>query len=141
MNRLTTQAVSNGSASLSAQPVGVNTGITELILAQGCPNAFGMIMPMIAFLSHSVPDKWVTWVAPSFLSREVLEAYGVNTGCLRMVHVADESSALWVTWEALAAGNSHTVIASPGKLQEKELKFLEQAAYQGGCQGILLRSR
>lgn len=117
------------------------SGITELILADNCPNAFSVIMPMVAFLSHSQPDRWVTWVAPSALTRELLAAYGVNTSCLRMVHVTDEASALWVTWEALHAGNSHTVIASPGRLSEKELKLLEQAAQEGGCQGLLLRAR
>lgn len=125
----------------SANTIPVPSGITELILAEGCPHAFGMIMPMLAFLSHSEPDRWVTWVAPSFLSKEVLETYGINTRCLRMVHVSDVANSLWVTWEALSAGNSHTVVASPGRMTEKELKLLEQAAQQGRCQGILLRSR
>lgn len=129
------------SSALRSSVVESPSGITELILAQGCPSAFSMIMPMIAFLSHSQPDRWITWVAPSFLSRDVLEAYGVNTQCLRMVHVNDDANALWVTWEALTAGNSHTVIASPGRLTDKELKLLEQASAQGQCQGILLRSR
>jgi cell division inhibitor SulA len=114
-------------------------GITELIFAQGSLAA--LLMPMLAFISQSCEDRWVTWVAPQSMSREFLQAFGVDTRFLRLIHCADESRLLWVTWEALAAGNSHTVIASPGKLTEKEIKHLETAAAKGKCQGLLLRAR
>lgn len=116
-------------------------GITELIIANGAPEQAALIMPMVAFLSQSCKNRWVTWVAPLHVSRDFLESYGVDTRFLRLIHCADEVRRLWITWEALAAGNSHTVISSPGKLNDKELKQLENAAYQGQCQGLLLRVR
>ena len=116
-------------------------GITELIIANGSPEQAALIMPMIAFLSQSCKNRWVTWIAPLHVTREFLESYGVDIRFLRLIHCADETRRLWITWEALAAGNSHTVISSPGKLNDKELKQLENASYQGQCQGLLLRIR
>lgn len=98
-------------------------------------------MPMIAYLTQTNEQRWVTWVASQHLSRDFLESYGVNTQYLRLIHCSDEQNALWITWEALAAGNSHMVIASPGKLTEKALKQLEHAAQLGSSQGLLLRVR
>jgi cell division inhibitor SulA len=117
------------------------SGITELIIANASAEQTALLMPMIAFISKSCQNRWVTWVSPFQINREYLESFGVDTRFLRLVHCGEEASRLWITWEALAAGNSHTVIASPGKLTDKELKQLENAAYQGQCQGLLLRVR
>jgi len=116
-------------------------GITELIIANSSPEQAALLMPMIAFLTQSCADRWLTWIAPLHLSREFLESFGVDTRFVRLVHCKDEANRLWITWEALAAGNSHTVISSLGKLTDKELKQLESAAYQGQCQGLMLRVR
>lgn len=123
------------------QTVAPSSGITELVIANTSPEQAALIMPMIAFLTQSCVNRWVTWIAPQHLSREFLESFGVDTRYVRLIHCNDEASRLWITWEALAAGNSHTVISSPGKLTDKELKQLENAAYQGNCQGLLLRVR
>ena len=117
------------------------SGITELIIANSSPEQAALIMPMIAFLTKSCVNRWVTWIAPQHMSREFLESFGVDTSFVRLVHCSDEESRLRITWQALAEGNSHTVIASPGKLTEKEFKQLESAAQQGQCQGLLLRVR
>ena len=125
----------------SSEPESLASGITELIIASASPEQVSLIMPMIAFLTKSCANRWVTWIAPQHVSREFLESFGVDTQYLRLIHCSDEQSRLWITWEALTAGNSHTVIASPGKLTEKEFKQLEGAARQGQCQGLLLRVR
>ena len=123
------------------QQVTPTSGITELIIANALPEQATLLMPMIAFISQSCADRWVTWIAPVHMTREFLESFGVDTRYLRLVHCNDEARRLWITWEALAAGNSHTVISSPGKLTEKELKQLEAAAHMGQSQGLLLRVR
>ena len=117
------------------------SGVTELVLTSDAPEQLVLLLPMIAFLSNSCSDRWITWVAPHNVDRKLLEGYGVNTRFMRLIHCTDPQHALWVTWEALAAGNSHTVIASPGKLSDKELGQLETAATLGKCQGLLLRVR
>jgi cell division inhibitor SulA len=117
------------------------TGVTELVLTSDAPEQLTLLLPMIAFLSNASSDRWITWIAPNNISKELLESYGVNTRYIRVIHVQDPQTRLWITWEALSAGNSHTVISSPGKLSDKELSQLEAAAARGQCQGLLLRVR
>ncbi len=121
-------------------PAVSTSGVTELVLTSNSPEQLQLLLPMLAFLSNQHENRWITWIAPEYLNRQVLEAYGVNTQCIRLIHCAPENL-LWVTWEALASGTSNTVIASPGKLSEKELHHLEAAAHKGQCQGLLLRAR
>lgn len=135
---MTNLALTHSTPISHQQPLG---GVTELILTSDAPEQLSLLLPMIAFLSNSSQDRWITWIAPHNVSRELLEAYGVNTRYIRVIHCHDQLSLLWVTWEALAAGNSHTVISSPGKLTDKELNQLEVAAMQGKAQGLLLRVR
>lgn len=135
---MTNLAQSNSGTISHQQPLG---GVTELVLTSDSPEQLALLLPMIAYLSNSTQGRWITWIAPHNISRELLESYGVNTRCIRVIHCHDQLSLLWVTWEALAAGNSHTVISSPGKLTDKELNQLEVAATQGRCQGLLLRVR
>lgn len=118
-----------------------SSGVTELVLTSDAPEQLVLLLPMIAHLSNSCSDRWITWIAPHNVTRKLLESFGVDIRFIRLIHCNKQQDALWVTWEALAAGNSHTVIASPGKLADKELKHLEKAAMRGGCQGLLLRVR
>lgn len=116
------------------------SGVTELVLTSNNPEQLHLILPMLAYLSQQTEDRWITWIAPQYLNRQMLETYGVNTNCIRLIH-CNQDNLLWVTWEALASGTSNTVIASPGRLTEKELVQLEIAAHKGKCQGLLLRAR
>ena len=137
MNRIR-QMKAQSQSNHQATPI---SGITELIIANSSPAQAALIMPMIAFLTKSCVNRWVTWIAPQHMSREFLESFGVDTSFVRLIHCSDEESRFRITWQALATGNSHTVIASPGKLTEREFKQLESAAHQGQCQGLLLRVR
>lgn len=118
-----------------------NAGITEVILADESARQLAMVLPMLAHMSNTGDARWVTWVAPPAISRESLQGYGFNLSRLRLVHTRGEEELLWVFWQALAQGNSHTVVASPGRLSEKSLIKLEQAAIEGDCQGLLIRYR
>ena len=117
------------------------SGVTELVLSKDCPDHAELLLPMLAFLSHQAKDQWITWVAPRGINQSLLSQYGVDTRKVRLIHPSSSDDVLWITWEALAAGNSHTVIASPGKLTEKELRQLENAAHCGHTQGLMLRLR
>lgn len=116
-------------------------GVTELVLTSDGPEQLNLLLPMIAHLSKSCSDRWITWVAPHNITRQLLESFGVDTRVIRVIHSKECQNALWITWQALAEGNSHIVIASPGKLADKDLKQLEVAAMRGACQGLLLRVR
>jgi cell division inhibitor SulA len=119
----------------------VTSGVTELVLTNDAPEQLALLLPMIAFLSNTSADRWITWIAPHNINRALLESYGVNTKCIRIIHAQNPQTLLWITWEALSAGNSQTVISSPGKLTDKEFIQLESAAKAGDCQGLLIRIR
>jgi cell division inhibitor SulA len=137
-----TNAALISSSNFAAEPrQRQSSGVTELVLANDSLDQLALILPMIAFLSHSHTDRWISWITPHPIARKLLEAYGVNTGLIRFIHCEDGEKARWIAWEALAAGTSHTVIASPGKLGDKDMNQLELAAHQGNAQGLLLRLR
>jgi len=122
------------------QPHKAPSGITELVLTQRAPEQHQLLLPMIAHLSRS-RQRWLTWLTPGPIDRGLLEDYQVDLQTIRLIHIAEHSDSRWILWEALAEGNSHTVIASPGRLSEKDLRQLEAAAHKGECQGLLLRLR
>ena len=124
--------------SASPAPAG---GITELVLTHNAPEQTQLLLPMVAHLSRTPSDRWLTWISPGPVDRRLLERYGVDTRSIRLIHPPETDDSRWILWEALAKGNSHTVIASPGALSDRELKQLEAAALQGQCQALLLRVR
>ncbi|ROQ20320.1 SOS cell division inhibitor SulA [Marinimicrobium koreense] len=124
--------------SASPAPAG---GITELVLTHNAPEQTQLLLPMVAHLSRTPSDRWLTWISPGPVDRRLLERYGVDTRSIRLIHAPETDDNRWILWEALAKGNSHTVIASPGALSDRELKQLEAAALQGQCQALLLRVR
>lgn len=116
-------------------------GITELVLTHNAPEQTHLLLPMVAHLSQGNPDRWLTWVAPGPVSRQLLEGYGVDTRRVRLIHCQESQDCHWIIWEALAEGNSHTVIGAPGKLTRQEMKQLQTAAERGQCQGLMLQVR
>ncbi|MDQ2075580.1 cell division inhibitor SulA [Marinimicrobium sp. ABcell2] len=130
----------NASLHGAPQPL-AKGGITELVLTQNAPDQTQLLLPMVAHLSRSCQDRWLTWISPGPVDRGLLERYGVDTTRIRLIHINDQHDARWIVWEALAKGNSHTVIAAPGKLTKREMHLLEGAAQRGECQGLMLRMR
>jgi cell division inhibitor SulA len=116
------------------------SGITEIVLP-AADDALSLVLPMLAYLSRSCGDRWLTWIAPKGVHRDMLVSYGFDVSKLRLVHVKSQEETLWVLWDALVAGNSQTVVASPGRLADRVVKALELAALRGGSQGLLIRYR
>lgn len=126
----------------TAQPIAQPaSGLTELVLTQGTSQSWQMVLPMIAHLSRQCGQRWLTWVTREPVPAQLLANFNVDTSRLRLVHCRNDEQQLWVSWDALALGNSHTVIASPGKLNKREFEQLERAAQLGQCQGLLIRER
>jgi cell division inhibitor SulA len=120
-------------------------GITELVLAAQNHDQHASLLPMLAHLSRQAGDRWFTWILPQGslrgLTPDVLEDSGFDLSRLRLIHTRSTEETLWVLWQALALGNSEAVLASPGKLSEKAFAELEEAAYTGSSQGLLIRYR
>ena len=125
----------------SAPAATSNAGLTELVLAHGAASSWSMILPMVAHLCRQDSQRWLTWVTSEPLPAALLISFGIDPLQLRQVHCRDSDQQLWVTWDALELGNSHTVIASPGALSQGQERYLEQAAYAGNSQALILRYR
>lgn len=125
-----------GPSNVAAKP---STGITEVVLPE--PAHLVAMLPTLAYLSQQAKDRWFTWFPPAGINKPLLAKYGFNLPHVRLVHIKSIEQQLYYTWEALAEGNSHAVVASLGKLSEKRLTQLESAAKTGNCSGLLIRYR
>jgi cell division inhibitor SulA len=114
-------------------------GITELVLAHSHSLAF--VLPSLAFLSQQNTDRWLTWLPPTTITKNMLQKYDFDFSRTRFIYPRNNEHAFWLFWEALAEGNSHMVVGAPGLLSEQKLARLEHAAAVGQCSGLILRDR
>jgi len=117
-----------------------HSGVTELVLTKHSPDQLMLLLPMIAHLSRKA-DRWITWVAPGPIERQLLESYGVDTQKLRIIHSQNDESNTRILWDALNNGTSHTVIGPVSKLNDQAITHLEQAAQNGNTKALLVRYR
>lgn len=115
------------------------SGITEIVLPNS--RSTSLYLPSLAFLSSQGNGRWLTWLVPRSISKAELESYRFDLSKTRFIYPKTQDHCFWLIWEALAEGNSHTVVGSPGKLSELQLNKLENAARVGSCNGLLLRDR
>ena len=118
-----------------------SAGVTEVVLPEQSQSQLTLVLPMLAHLSRQSGDRWFTWIAPRNISRQMLTEYGFDLSKVRLIHTRDSEETLWVLWQALAEGNSDTVVASPGKVSDRALNRLEEAALIGRGRGLLIRYR
>ena len=112
--------------------------IAEIVVANNSSQA--LLMSIIATFSR-YNKRWLTWITDKVPSKQQLLTYGVNLKTLRLIYVNPYQDSCWLTWEALAQGNSHTVIAELGKLAGQDVHAMENAASLGDAQGIIIRQR
>ena len=122
------------------QLASASSGITEVVLPHA-QDSLNLVLPTLAHLSRQTGSRWLTWISPQGVSREMLSEYGFDLSKVRLIHIRNQEELMWVLWDALVAGNSQTIVASPGKLSDKDLRSLETAAARGNCQGVLIRYR
>lgn len=138
MLNLNSNGGTTGLASQNIQPV-ERSGITEVVLPDS--ESLALVFPMLAHLSQQAKDRWFTWFPPHGLSKATLQNFQFNLPNMRMVRTHSCEQRLWYTWEALAEGNNHIVVAHLGKLSDKRMQQLEHAAQVGHCSGLLIRYR
>jgi cell division inhibitor SulA len=114
--------------------------VTELILTRHSPDQAMVLLPMMSHLSKN-SSRWVTWISPHKIDRSILDSYGVDTSKVRIIYANEGQDSRWLIWEALQAGTSECVIATPGSLTEGEMEHLRQAANKGQSHGLLIHYR
>lgn len=125
----------------SQRPVQQCFGVSEVILADGFGEHNIILLSILAHLTQTTENRWITWVGPLFFTRSTLENAGINLKKLRIINTQSTEDTLWLFWEALANGNSETVIAASNYCTEAELLQLNKAAQAGHAQGIIVRQR
>lgn len=113
--------------------------ITEVLIPEG-QNSNAIVMPLIASISGKQTDGWLTWITHRKPSKDQLTLLGAKTNKLRILHINANTDSRWMIWEALAKGNSHTVIADSYTLNAGDLNELEYAALKGNSLGICIKS-
>ena len=119
--------------------------VTEVIIPQG-QNSNTVVFPLVASLSqpssnHTSTERWVTWITDRKPSTQQINNLGASASSLRIIHTKAENDSRWIIWEALRAGNSHTVIADAHHISNTDLKEMEIAAQKVNCTGIITHSQ
>ena len=117
--------------------------ITELVVDRHNPASVELLLPMLAHLSRTSENRWITWVTTAHTqgcpSRQLLKDYGIDSQRLRIIHADNATHQRWITWEVMMAGNSQAVIASLGVLSRHDRAYFNRAAERGQCQALLWR--
>ncbi len=101
-----------------------------------------LVLPLLAHLSNSGDDRWLTCIGPSFVAKRDCLRYGINWKRLLQVLPRQRVGHSELCERALAAGRSHTVAFLVDETPSAELLArLERAAQQGNCQGIVIHTR
>ncbi len=112
--------------------------IAEVIIPEFTESS-SIILPIVASMTQQQASGWTTWVTPDMPSKTALESLGADLSRLRIVHVNNIDDARWIIWQALAQGNSHTVIAEQSVWNTQDVVDMEVAALKGNnTTGILV---
>lgn len=125
----------------TAIPVKPDTSnkITHIVMPYG--DQISMLVPMLAFLSQQDQDKWFTCVTPTAFNCNIFKEKNIECEQMRVVRAAHIDDRLWMAWDALANGNSGTVVLFIERITEAERKHLEDAASIGNTRGLIIEAR
>jgi cell division inhibitor SulA len=113
---------------------------TELLCSQHGGGELSFLLPAIAKLSQA--EKWVAFIAPPFTPYgPALEAAGVDSSRILMIHPRNSKELLWATEQALKAGTCSAVISWFGShdIATKDLRRIQYAAKSSDCLHIQYR--
>lgn len=112
------------------------------VLSDGCGlGALGLFLPAMAQLSAR--HRWQAFIAPPHTPyTPLLEARGIDTNQVLLVHPRDREEQLWSTEQALRKGTCSVVFSwlGAGNYHYRELRQLQQAAAEGDSLAVLFRA-
>ncbi|WP_062269947.1 SulA-like leucine-rich domain-containing protein [Endozoicomonas arenosclerae] len=117
--------------------------INELILSGQPWQAEQLLTPMLNQLSND-SERWLTVILADKTDQRTLQwlkTCGLDNSKVQIFSSNDVNQTLELTQKALASGTSHTVISWLRDLDKRWLSKLENAARNGQCQGLAIRSR
>ncbi len=117
--------------------IDTNKQISELIIPH-TQQSLPILSPIIASLSQQNKPQWTTWITCRMPNKYLLEKMGANLSCLRIIIADSDEDVRWLVWQALAQGNSHTVVAENTAWTHSDIKAMQEAAEQGLCEALLV---
>lgn len=119
--------------------------VSEIILANGA--SASLTFAMLAHLSHqyksdlSQPEsgRWLTWLCPQNIGKSALQQFHFDALGVRVLHPKNYDDIPSLMYKALAAGNSHTVVAHCEGIESDMAPWLEAAALEGNSKGLIIR--
>ena len=116
-------------------------GVTELTLTQHFSQQLYLILPMIAALSQTDEDRWITWVGPTTFSEQLLIENNVDISKIQVLYPNEKHSQLKLMQQVLRNGESMMVVAPELTANNTEFELLEIAAIKGNCRGLIINER
>ena len=113
-----------------------NSRLGEIIL----PSTIGyekLLLSIIATLSKQDDHRWLTLLIDQRPSKKTLLEHNIAIDKMRVIYQRKNEDCRWLIWEALAQGNSHTVITNSCNICSQSI---EQAAQQGNTQCLILKT-
>ena len=126
-------------ARLCEQGWPLGTTIEVLSDASGM-GAMGLFLPAMQTLSQQ--QRWQAFIAPPYTPyAPLLDARGIDTQQVLLVHPRDREELLWSTEQALRSGTCSAVFSwlGSGDYRYAELRRLQLAAARGNTLAVLLR--
>jgi cell division inhibitor SulA len=118
-----------------------NRGAIE-VLSDSCGmGAMGLFLPTMATLSDQ--ERWQTFIAPPYTPYSpLLDARGIETRQVLMVHPKDREELLWATEQALRSTTCSIVFSWLGATEYRyaELRKLQLAAAENDTLAVLFRA-
>lgn len=111
------------------------------LLSDGCGlGAMGLFLPAMGSLSEQ--HRWQVFIAPPYIPyAPLLEARGIDTGQILLVHPQNKQDLLWATEQALRSTTCSAVFSWLGAQSYRygELRKLQLAAASGDTLAVLFR--
>lgn len=118
-------------------------GLTEILLDHYGIGELSLLMPALATLSQQAAAKqrWIVWVGPPFVPyAPALSRYGIDVGCILLVHPSDtRHDALWATEQVIRSGSSAAVLAWIEQADMTALRRLQLGTEACRCWTVLFR--
>ncbi|MBD1554226.1 SOS-induced cell division inhibitor SulA [Pseudomonas typographi] len=113
---------------------------SELALRGSAGSCLSLMAPVLQSLSQAREQRWLTLVAPpASLTHTWLREAGLNRERIRLLQPRRNQPVLELACEALALGNSHTVVSWLTPLASAARQQLVRAALAGQAQSLNIR--
>jgi hypothetical protein len=116
-------------------------GLAEIITDRRGIGELRLLMPALAELSRE-ENRWIAWIrSPHIPYAPALEACGIDTSKVLLVHPRSHKDTLWTMEQALKTGTCAAVLAwpDPRQLEARDIRRLQLAAKQGRTLGLMFR--